>query len=501
MANPRKFSEKIALHNHREAEETAAFEKIMREVKEVKGKVIPERKSSKNTLRINTQSLGAFKGGSLPNVTADSLSNKRPETKFFSKDESCRSRKMPGNRVEVRGRTLSQSGPMRKPHERRLDTSPYYLSPPTDTGWRRTNSDSALHQSTMQGLDRNNDCSNRCWPIQMMNGPDRRPKSSCDIPSQSRVPGISIHPSTHDPNLGQMPIANTGSLPDLTNVDFSSPIHPLDQDHDSSQYSSSPLNTSPLNTSPSTLSPTSIPLNARPQNRFHFTNSHPNIQLDKNLVNMVDNSNYAQLPGLSGIYQQQCPSTSPSPTLQQTGAYRSPRPSPQSSPSPGRHSAPCSPGATSPLPNEYHVINQPTSQFQQHFEQLSMLDPPTSMSYVDQSTGAQHQPHSPSNIQNASPIGSIEMMTTDAGYYSTSPQQLVYPSPSPGLRTTPNTPTSLPEIVLTDFSGDDGRTDIFDESLKEGLGTLDFDEFQMLTNSSIGISEIVEDHFRLDHRS
>ncbi|XP_056632757.1 CREB-regulated transcription coactivator 1 isoform X5 [Diorhabda carinulata] len=454
MANPRKFSEKIALHNHREAEETAAFEKIMREVKEVKGK-----------------------------------------------DESCRSRKMPGNRVEVRGRTLSQSGPMRKPHERRLDTSPYYLSPPTDTGWRRTNSDSALHQSTMQGLDRNNDCSNRCWPIQMMNGPDRRPKSSCDIPSQSRVPGISIHPSTHDPNLGQMPIANTGSLPDLTNVDFSSPIHPLDQDHDSSQYSSSPLNTSPLNTSPSTLSPTSIPLNARPQNRFHFTNSHPNIQLDKNLVNMVDNSNYAQLPGLSGIYQQQCPSTSPSPTLQQTGAYRSPRPSPQSSPSPGRHSAPCSPGATSPLPNEYHVINQPTSQFQQHFEQLSMLDPPTSMSYVDQSTGAQHQPHSPSNIQNASPIGSIEMMTTDAGYYSTSPQQLVYPSPSPGLRTTPNTPTSLPEIVLTDFSGDDGRTDIFDESLKEGLGTLDFDEFQMLTNSSIGISEIVEDHFRLDHRS
>lgn len=37
----------------------------------------------------------------------------------------------------------------------------------------------------------------------------------------------------------QIPIANTGSLPDLTNVDFPSPIHaPLDQDHDSSPYSS-----------------------------------------------------------------------------------------------------------------------------------------------------------------------------------------------------------------------------------------------------------------------
>ena len=32
MANPRKFSEKIALHAQKQAEETAAFEQIMREV-------------------------------------------------------------------------------------------------------------------------------------------------------------------------------------------------------------------------------------------------------------------------------------------------------------------------------------------------------------------------------------------------------------------------------------------------------------------------------------
>lgn len=32
MANPRKFSEKIALHTQKQAEETAAFEAIMREV-------------------------------------------------------------------------------------------------------------------------------------------------------------------------------------------------------------------------------------------------------------------------------------------------------------------------------------------------------------------------------------------------------------------------------------------------------------------------------------
>lgn len=32
MANPRKFSEKIAMHNQKQAEETAAFDRIMREV-------------------------------------------------------------------------------------------------------------------------------------------------------------------------------------------------------------------------------------------------------------------------------------------------------------------------------------------------------------------------------------------------------------------------------------------------------------------------------------
>lgn len=42
MANPRnvrKFSEKIALHNQKQAEETAEFEKIMREVQGVTVKV------------------------------------------------------------------------------------------------------------------------------------------------------------------------------------------------------------------------------------------------------------------------------------------------------------------------------------------------------------------------------------------------------------------------------------------------------------------------------
>lgn len=39
MANPRKFSEKIALHNQKQAEETAEFEKIMKEVSDATSKV------------------------------------------------------------------------------------------------------------------------------------------------------------------------------------------------------------------------------------------------------------------------------------------------------------------------------------------------------------------------------------------------------------------------------------------------------------------------------
>nr|CAI5839990.1 unnamed protein product [Callosobruchus analis] len=298
MANPRKFSEKIALHNHRQAEETAAFEQIMKEV-----------------IEVTTKEDASHGGRNLPGTSPTASSY----------------------RGEGRSRARSQGGPIRRPHDRKLDTSPYsstsYLSPPTDTGWRRTNSDSALHQSTMQGMtDRNND-SSRGWNLPMMNGPDRnnpdrRPRSSCDIPS-SRVPGISIHHSAHDPSMIQIPIANTGSLPDLTNVEFSSPIHaPLDQDHSSSPYSSSPVNNSP-----STLSPTSITQGVRNQGQFHFTpvtqahsnhlpvpssryQHHPpyrkNIQMDKNLVNLVD-ADFSQIQGF--IYQQQCSPTSSSPTV------------------------------------------------------------------------------------------------------------------------------------------------------------------------------------------
>ena len=89
-----------------------------------------------------------------------------------------------------------------------------YLSPPLDPSWRRTHSDSALHEATLaqdnssSSLLHGNNCTssamnsrrgqvemifeNACDPNQSSSlsvtmGTDGRPKSCCDV---SRVPGI-----------------------------------------------------------------------------------------------------------------------------------------------------------------------------------------------------------------------------------------------------------------------------------------------------------------------
>lgn len=66
MANPRKFSEKIALHHQKQAEETAAFEKIMREVSDATQKVC----------RLFTQAVASWPS----NVPADVNNNALPYT-------------------------------------------------------------------------------------------------------------------------------------------------------------------------------------------------------------------------------------------------------------------------------------------------------------------------------------------------------------------------------------------------------------------------------------
>ncbi|XP_017788377.1 PREDICTED: CREB-regulated transcription coactivator 1-like [Habropoda laboriosa] len=197
-------------------------------------------------------------------------------------------------RNNERGRSMGV-GPMRsRPMEKRHDTSPYsgvpYLSPPPPDTWRRTNSDSALHQSANEACQSTTTIPHRRDQHTMSgSGSDNRdlhygfierPRSSCEIP---RVPGsktdnrlenhsferfssaheapvnasisdwiaylsCSIDPSSQ-PAGQQIPIGNTRSLPDLVHF-------PSDQEDHSS---STPFSNSRETSSPTNLSPTSLP--------------------------------------------------------------------------------------------------------------------------------------------------------------------------------------------------------------------------------------------------
>ncbi|XP_015585642.1 CREB-regulated transcription coactivator 1 isoform X4 [Cephus cinctus] len=481
MANPRKFSEKIALLNQKQAEETAAFEAIMRAVSDVTSRVAstsnsvgtsPTGSGVPDSTPPTVQSAGAsppqssgkylhinlgnqFRaGGSLPNVNNNTNSNNAKDPSgtcaaihsidlktSLSKLEEIQQNAMTYRGTE-RGRSMGV-GPVRsRPTEKRHDTSPYsgvpYLSPPQSDTWRRTNSDSALHQSANEACQstsamphrRGSDAYQHAMSgtvnehRESHHGFIERPRSSCEMP---RVPGINIYLSSQPPGQ-QVPIGNnTGSLPDLSNVHFPSPLHtPLDQeDHSSStQYSNSPQTSSPT-----TLSPTSL----AQAGRLSFSQDHspPSPQQGVALDNSTSTSqqdlqSYSQPPPPSAashtpqhfIYQQlqspvppQSPKTSQSQQqqhhqhqhqqhhhhqqqLNSLGSYRSSqtvnRPSPQSSPSltvqgsplsySNNPSAPQSPTGHPGLPSfptenmdqNNYFINQNAAALQQHFEQFSM---------------------------------------------------------------------------------------------------------------------------------
>ncbi|XP_010845604.1 PREDICTED: CREB-regulated transcription coactivator 1 [Bison bison bison] len=230
--NPRKFSEKIALHNQKQAEETAAFEEVMKDLSLTRAARLQLQKSQYLQLG---PSRGQYYGGSLPNV--NQIGSSTVDLPFQTPFQSS---------------GLDTTIPLTHMH---VDSCPYgtvYLSPPADTSWRRTNSDSALHQSTMTptqpepftggsqdahqkrvllltvpGMEEtasetDKNLSKQGWDTKKT-GP--RPKS-CE------VPGINIFPSADQENTTALIPAthNTGgSLPDLTNIHFPSPLPtPLD---------------------------------------------------------------------------------------------------------------------------------------------------------------------------------------------------------------------------------------------------------------------------------
>ncbi|KAM9383994.1 CREB-regulated transcription coactivator 1b [Pholidichthys leucotaenia] len=259
--NPRKFSEKIALHNQKQAEETAAFEEVMKDLNITRAARLQLQKTQYLQLG---QNRGQYYGGSLPNV--NQIGNGNIDLPFqnsvLDTSRTTRHHGLVDRVYRDRNRITS---PHRRPltvdkHGRQIsfcyEACPYssvYLSPPPDTSWRRTNSDSALHQSAMNpkpqevfaGVSQElqpkrvllltvpgteNSEPNADEDAQKQLWDDKKEDSS--KPSTCDVPGINIFPSP-DQELSPtvLPAAHStgGSLPDLTNIQFPPPLStPLD---------------------------------------------------------------------------------------------------------------------------------------------------------------------------------------------------------------------------------------------------------------------------------
>ncbi|XP_012522748.1 CREB-regulated transcription coactivator 1 isoform X9 [Monomorium pharaonis] len=453
----------------------------------------------------------------------------------------------PVYRSDNRSRSMGV-GPMRsRPMEKRHDTSPYsgvpYLSPPPPDTWRRTNSDSALHQSANEACQSTSAIPHRRDQHAMIgSGSDNRdshgfierPRSSCEMP---RVPGINIYPSSQPPGQ-QIPIGNnTGSLPDLSNVHFPSPLHtPLDQEDHSS---STPFSNSPQTSSPTNLSsPTSL----AQAGRLSFSQDPSSVQQGVALENSTSTSqqdlqSYPQQPAPTAtshsptaghyIYQQphspvpQSPVSTPADEvghfenyyrnktsqqqqqqhqqsqLNSLGSYRSTqsvnRPSPQSSPSltvqgsplsySNNPSAPPSPTGHPGPPsltsdaidqNTYFINQAQAAALQQDFEQFTMMDTPVQANTIGTFIGSPN--HTTNYTQNDVINVGGELGSGDTGYFSTSPQMAYQPATTTTTATqqlTPQTPNT-PTIILTDFSGAD---DLTNPEFVKDLGTAMMGDF------------------------
>ncbi|KAM6993103.1 CREB-regulated transcription coactivator 1 [Passerculus sandwichensis] len=271
--NPRKFSEKIALHNQKQAEETAAFEEVMKDLSLTRAHRLQLQKTQYLQLG---QSRGQYYGGSLPNVNqiGNSAMDLPFQTPFQSSAlDTSRTTRHHGLVDRVYRDRNRLGSPHRRPlsvdkHGRQISLGqgcarpcPYgtvYLSPPSDTSWRRTNSDSALHQSTMTPAQQESfsggsqDMQQKRVLLLTVPGMEE-PTSDADKtlskqgwdtkktgssrPKSCEVPGINIFPSAEQENTTAL-IPGThntgGSLPDLTNIHFPSPLPtPLDPEESS----------------------------------------------------------------------------------------------------------------------------------------------------------------------------------------------------------------------------------------------------------------------------
>ncbi|XP_036787961.2 CREB-regulated transcription coactivator 3 isoform X3 [Manis pentadactyla] len=277
-ANPRKFSEKIALHTQRQAEETRAFEQLMTDLT----------LSRVQFQKLQQLRLTQYHGGSLPNVSQlrSSASEFQPSLHQADNVRGTRHHGLVERPSRTRFHPLQRrSGD--KPG-RQFDGSAFgahYSSQPLDESWprqhppwkeekhpgfrltsalNRTNSDSALHTSALSNKpqDPYGGAGQSAWPApymgfcdgendvhgegasfpgplkeeNLLNVPNplpRQPWETREIQSLSGRPrpcdvGGGTALPHNGQNIGLSPFLGTlntgGSLPDLTNLHYSAPL-------------------------------------------------------------------------------------------------------------------------------------------------------------------------------------------------------------------------------------------------------------------------------------
>ncbi|XP_059411411.1 CREB-regulated transcription coactivator 2-like [Carassius carassius] len=251
--NPRKFSEKIALHNQRQAEDTAAFREVMMDMTSIR--VQAER------IR-HTGDLVPYYGGSLPNV--NQISRCSTETQY----PSYLTQQLLEADEEYRD---TQPIPLGRLHRRHFESAPYlstHLSPPRGPSWRswkvkiptspcsahlishsvhphRTNSDSALHtsvrntQKSVQTLNPQSRHHGFAHPAPLIEENIQEETQSPQLKKLSSMGSSGYEtPFFHSfPLTGQQissvpvpaTLSTSGSLPDLSSLHLPPPL-PVGQD-------------------------------------------------------------------------------------------------------------------------------------------------------------------------------------------------------------------------------------------------------------------------------
>ncbi|XP_018421972.1 PREDICTED: CREB-regulated transcription coactivator 3 isoform X1 [Nanorana parkeri] len=465
--NPRKFSEKIALHNQKQAEETRAFDELMTDLTMSRVQF-----QKLQQLRM-AQSRAQYYGGSLPNVNQISSCPSDFQGSFHHTD-NIRGMRHHGlvERVSRNRLHPPHHRPVEK-HGRQCDSSPYasvYLSPPPDNSWRRqqapwseekrpgfrllsalnrTNSDSALHTSasstktqgpyvggnqpvarvhrptqhntSLQDGEMNSfgeafsypsalaeeNMLNISKPLPKQLWEAREVQSMASRPRSCEVPGIKVYPSS-DQNLGlshfQGNLNTGGSLPDLTNLHFPPPLPtPLDPDDTAYAGMGTENSTGGL---PAAMTHLGISNSPGLQN----TRSNPQIQATLNNTSLASSvNNHGPPSGRSNasLHQSLRLASLSNPSLPTAALGSSPRrkhtPVSPLTLTPGGDQSRCMSGQFSPTSPMSMASSQGIAMDRSPLSLPPLEPPPPYPLYQDQSQHSLQQVHDPHESQNLQP--------------------------------------------------------------------------------------------------